>query len=95
MELMSNEKQVIDKTPPTYLVHAADDKAVPIENSLAFANALSEHKVPWAGRFFDHGGHGFGMGGRDKPDPELSTWPQSCAQWLEHRGFLRRMQNAE
>jgi acetyl esterase/lipase len=92
VELMSNEKRVTDKTPPTYLVHSADDRGVPIENSLLFAAVLAKHKVPFAMRVFEHGGHGYGMGGRDK---ELATWPESCAQWLTHRGFFKEMQNAE
>jgi acetyl esterase/lipase len=87
VELMSNERQVTKETPPTYLVHSSDDKVVPIENSLEFATALSKNHVPFAARFFDHGGHGFGMGGND---PELKTWPESCFQWLDHRGFFRR-----
>lgn len=86
VELLSNEKAVTKETPPTYLVHATDDKAVPIENSLQFAAALSKNGVPFGMRVFDHGGHGFGMG----RDAELSSWPQSCAQWLEHRGFFKK-----
>jgi acetyl esterase/lipase len=86
VELMSNEKQVTDKTPPTYLVHSSDDRAVAIENSLMFASALAKNRVPFAMRVFEHGGHGYGMGPKDK---ELGTWPESCAQWLTHRGFLK------
>lgn len=86
IELMSNEKQVTPKMPPTYLVHSSDDRAVPIENSLLFAAALAKHKVPFAMRVFDHGDHGYGMG---KERTELGAWPASCAQWLEHRGFFR------
>jgi acetyl esterase/lipase len=85
IELMSNEKQVTEKTPPVYIVHSSDDHGVPIENSFAFAMALSQQRIPFAMRVFDHGGHGYGMGGND---PELSTWPKSCGMWLEHRGFF-------
>src|SRR5688572_6732229 len=92
VELLSNEKQVTQKTPPTYLVHSADDRGVTIETSLLFAAALAKHKVPFAMRVFEHGGHGYGMGSKDK---ELGTWPESCAQWLTHRGFLKEVRNAE
>lgn len=87
VEMFSNETQVTDQTPPTYLVHSSDDHGVPVENTLLFAMALSKHKVPFGMRIFDHGGHGFGMGTKD---PELSTWPQSCYEWLEHRGFFKK-----
>jgi len=33
VELLSNEKQVTEKTPPTFLVHAKTDSLVPVENS--------------------------------------------------------------
>ncbi|RYF83870.1 MAG: alpha/beta hydrolase, partial [Chitinophagaceae bacterium] len=33
-KLYSNELQVTKQTPPTFLVHATDDKTVPVENSL-------------------------------------------------------------
>ena len=87
VELMSNEMQVTNQTPPTYLVHSTDDRTVPIENSLQFATALAKNGVPFGMRVFDHGGHGYGLGTRD---PELGSWPQSCAQWLEHRGFFKK-----
>lgn len=86
VDLLSNEKQVTEKTPPTFLVHSSDDHAVPVENSLNFALALSGHKVPFEMRIFSHGGHGFGLGGND---PELTTWPRDVALWLEHMKFLK------
>ena len=36
VELLSNERQVTARTPPTFLWHTADDAAVPVENSLLF-----------------------------------------------------------
>ena len=46
VELFSNEKQVTDKTPPTFLTHAIDDKAVPVENSRQLVEALKSHNIP-------------------------------------------------
>ena len=86
VELLSNQKAVTPKTPPCYLVHSSDDRVVPIENSLMFASALAAQKIPFGIRVFDHGGHGFGMGGKDA---ELASWPESCAQWLDYRGFFK------
>lgn len=85
VDLLSNEKQVTDKTPPTFLVHSSDDPAVPIENSLQFATALAKHKVSFEMRVFAHGGHGYGMAPND---PELSTWPRDVELWLNTRGFF-------
>jgi acetyl esterase/lipase len=83
--LMSNEKQVTDKTPPCFLVHTSTDAAVPLQNSLMFAKALQKNHVPVELHVFDHGAHGFGLGGKD---PVLSQWPGLCAAWLAYHGWL-------
>jgi len=57
----SNELQVTEKTPPAFLVHAKDDKAVKVENSLLYAEALKQAKVPVEVYLYENGGHGFGM----------------------------------
>lgn len=86
IELMSNEKQVTAKTPPTFLIHTADDGVVPMENSLLFAMACRKAGVPVELHVYEHGQHGIGLGGSD---PVLSTWPATCARWLEKRNFLK------
>ncbi|HEY2587237.1 MAG TPA: alpha/beta hydrolase [Tepidisphaeraceae bacterium] len=85
VELMSNEKQVTDKTPPCFLVHTATDTVVPFQNSLLFAEAMQKHHVPVELHVFDHGAHGFGLGGKD---PILSQWPGLCAKWMQSHGWL-------
>src|SRR5437870_8326704 len=82
--LLSNEEQVTKETPPAFLVHTADDPGVPVENSLRFAEALRKNKVPVEIHVYEHGPHGFGLGGKD---PVLSTWPQRCVEWLRMHGF--------
>ena len=57
----SNELQVTAETPPTFLVHALDDTAVPFENSLRFYRALQQHKVRAKLFTCERGGHGFGL----------------------------------
>jgi len=83
---LSNEKQVSDKTPPCFLVHTSTDTGVPFENSLIFAEALHQHRVPVELHVFDHGPHGFGLGGND---PTLKQWPVLCARWMDSHGWLR------
>jgi acetyl esterase/lipase len=87
IDLMSNEKQVTPQTPPCFLVHTADDGAVPVENSLNFAAACRKNKVPVELHVLEHGPHGFGLGGID---PVLSTWPADAARWLERHGFTKK-----
>lgn len=83
--LMPNELQVTKDTPPAFLVHGADDKGVPVENSLAFASALARAGVPCETHVYEHGPHGFGLG---EKFPAVATWPGLCATWLKGRGFL-------
>jgi acetyl esterase/lipase len=82
--LLSNELQVTKDTPPTFLVHTANDAGVPVENSLRFADALRKAGVPFELHIYERGRHGFGLGGND---PILSTWPRRCADWLRLQGF--------
>jgi len=80
----SNELQVTDRTPPTFLVHAADDKVVPVENSILFYQALLEHKVMKSAMFiFQEGGHGFGINNKKTK----TQWFDLAIEWLKLNGF--------
>ncbi|MCB1275118.1 alpha/beta hydrolase fold domain-containing protein [Prosthecobacter sp.] len=58
LRLYSNELQVADNTPPVFLAHAIDDKAVPIENSRQFVAAMQKHQRPVELLELPSGGHG-------------------------------------
>jgi acetyl esterase/lipase len=85
--LLSNEKQVTPRTPPTFLWHTADDAAVPVENSLQFFEALHKAGVPGELHVFPHGRHGLGLA---PGDPSVSQWPRLCAVWMQGLGLLKR-----
>jgi len=85
IDLLSNEKQVTEKTPPTFLFHTEDDKAVPVENSLQFAAALRKAKVPYEMHIYETGRHGVGLA---PTIPALSTWPKLLENWLRARKFI-------
>lgn len=77
--LYSNELQVTKKTPPTFLVHATDDRSVPVENSLLFYQALKDNGVPAEMHIYPTGGHGFGLGlGKGY----LETWTERLVDWM-------------
>jgi acetyl esterase/lipase len=80
VELFSTQTQVDQNTPPTFLVHATDDRTVIPENSLLFYYALQESHIPCEMHIFEKGGHGFGI--RQATGP-LSKWPQLCEKWLK------------
>jgi acetyl esterase/lipase len=87
VEDLSNERRVTARTPPAFLFHTADDAAVPVENSLAFAQALHQAGVPVELHVFPKGRHGVGLA---PEDPVLSQWPGLCAAWLRAMGLLAR-----
>jgi acetyl esterase/lipase len=75
----SNELQVTKKTPPSFLVHAKDDDAVNVQNSLQFAAALTKNKVKNEVYLYEKGGHGFGM---NNPTSEVK-WMDKVEQWMK------------
>jgi acetyl esterase/lipase len=85
VKLLSNEEQVSKQTPPAFLVHTVDDPVVPVENSMMFAAALQRAGVPYELHLYQHGPHGFGLGANL---PEVSSWPDRCADWLRINGFF-------
>jgi acetyl esterase/lipase len=81
----SNELQVTPETPPTFLVHAGDDKVVPVANSLHFYQALQANGVPAELLIFPKGGHGFGMNNATTTD----RWTDRLKSWLVDGGWIR------
>ncbi len=76
----SNELQVKNDTPPTFIIHAGDDGAVPVENSLFFYQALKNKGIPTELHIYPKGGHGFSLAiGKSY----LETWPDRCIDWLK------------
>lgn len=78
-EYYSNELQVKNNTPPTFLIHAADDDIVTVENSLLMYQALKNKNVPVEMHLYPFGGHGFSLAiGKDY----LETWPERLMDWF-------------
>ena len=82
--LYSNELQVTDQTPPTFLAHAKDDKVVPLDNSRMFYAALLAHKVP--GKFLELPSGGHGLNGYK--GPMWDAWQTQSLQWLEDQKLV-------
>jgi acetyl esterase/lipase len=75
----SNELQVTPNTPPTLLIHSADDKTVPVGNSIRFYEALLKNGVSAEMHLYPKGGHGFGIG----PDRAPDHWTDRVQHWLK------------
>jgi len=86
VRLLSNELQVTTNTPPCFLWTTFEDKAVPMENTLMFAEALRKNHVPFALHVYEKGGHGMGL--KDKaPFAHPHPWAADCLFWLRERKF--------
>ena len=83
----SNELQVSAQTPPTFLVHASDDKTVKVQNSVEFYLALQKYKIPAEMHIYPKGGHGFGMDNITTND----KWVERLKNWLEMNGWLKNV----
>ena len=81
----SNELQVTKNTPPTFLVHAMDDKAVPVQNSVHFYEALQKNKISSEIYLYEKGGHGFGL---NNPTSEVK-WMDLAETWMKKTGIIK------
>jgi acetyl esterase/lipase len=79
LDRYSPDLRVTAGTPPTLLIHAADDTSVPVENSLMMFGALRKQGVRSALHVFESGGHGFGMRGVTGRDS--AAWPRLVQDW--------------
>jgi len=86
--LLSNELQVTKETPPCFVWHTWEDNAVPIENSLQFAASLQKAHVPFDLHIYQKGGHGIGLGTREKDPAKRHPWAADCIYWLKVQGFV-------
>lgn len=74
----SSEEQVTTATPPVFLAHAVDDRAVTIENSRILAAALRAKGVPHRLLELPNGDHGL----NGYKGPSWDAWQRESLQWI-------------
>jgi acetyl esterase/lipase len=84
LQYFSNDKYVDAETPLTFMVHANDDKTVPVQNSILFNLALVKAKAKGELHIYQAGGHGFGM----KNTTTTEDWFLSLEGWMKGNKFL-------
>lgn len=94
LDFFSLEKQAHPEVAPVFLWHTAEDQAVPPQNSLCFAEALSRAGVPFELHIFPQGQHGVHMA--SETFPALNVWSAMSLTWLETvwKGAFRRNPSA-
>jgi acetyl esterase/lipase len=85
LALFSNEEQVTAQTPKAFIVHAADDNAVPLKNSLLYAEKLTANKVPVDLHVYAKGGHGFGLNNKTTSG---DLWFDRLITWMKANQLL-------
>ncbi|KMQ68610.1 hypothetical protein ACM39_08920 [Chryseobacterium sp. FH2] len=79
----SMQNRVTEKTPPTILFHAQNDKTVPVMNSILYYEAMLKNKVKGAMFIFPEGEHKIGITNKS----ELTdNWKKLCSDWLKMIG---------
>jgi acetyl esterase/lipase len=84
---LSNETQVTRETPPVFIWHTWEDTAVPVENSLQFADALRKAGVAFDLHIYQKGAHGLGLGTREWNPEQRHPWTRDLVYWLKVQGF--------
>jgi len=79
------EIAVTDKTPPSFITMATDDR-VNADNCIALYVAMKKAGVPVEMHLYAKGGHGFGI--RPNAGP-AATWNKRCEEWMKAMGWLK------
>jgi len=79
----SANNNVSVETPPVFLVHAKDDKTVPVANSILLNEALKRNKVHSEIYLYENGGHGFGL----KNKTSDVDWFNLLSVWMKKEKF--------
>ncbi len=82
----SPELHITATTPPSFLVHAEDDKTSLVGNSIAYYNGLIANNVPAKLVLYQTGGHGFAMYNK----AEDKHWFPDALVWLTLNGFYKK-----
>jgi acetyl esterase/lipase len=85
IERYSLERMDWSGAPPVFLLHAVDDAAVPVENSLQLLSTLRTAGVPAEAHLFEEGGHGFGV--RLIEGRPAAVWPELALVWAGRHGW--------
>lgn len=86
LEFYNLQDHVDDNTAPCYIFHTANDTAVPVENSLLFALALSKHKIPYEMHIFESGVHGISIATNSvgTPSDRVGEWCDEAFKWMSN-----------
>lgn len=91
---ISPARMVTRNMVPTFLWACADDSLVPVQNTLAMANALADQQIPFEVHIYEHAAHGIGLGTqasagtKEQIFEDAGKWSDLAGKWLEKRFAL-------
>ncbi|MCH5197702.1 MAG: alpha/beta hydrolase [Oscillospiraceae bacterium] len=89
LKVFSCDRLVKSTTPPAFLWHTSDDSAVPVINTLLYAEALTKYKIPVEVHIYPHGNHGLAtsdnqtLDNTDQNTAHVSAWLPAVKKWLK------------
>lgn len=90
LEYVSAERCVDEKSAPAFIAHSAPDTCVPVQNSIVFANAYANAKIPFTLHIFPNGPHGMALGTKltscgykEMEQPDFAKWVEMAVDWAE------------
>lgn len=81
----SPDAHVPADAPPVFLLHAEDDTAVPVGNTLAMRAGIKARGLPVDTHLYAAGGHGFGISRAD--GTPVARWPETWFAWACAKGL--------
>ena len=89
MARFSLENFVDEKTSPAFIWHTASDGCVPVMNSLLYAEALSNAKIPYELHIYPKGHHGLSLANwetavnnKANVNPHIAEWLHMAVHWV-------------
>ncbi len=87
----SCENLVTPNTPPTFIWHTTEDQVVPVKNSIVYAAALADNKVPFSLHIYPYGVHGLSTcdnltNDEERLDPKTilaQEWLNEFKKWFD------------
>ncbi len=90
LNAFSLEKHVSSDTPPAFIWHTFEDRSVPVQNSLLFAEAMTAAGVHFELHIFPQGPHGLSLcseltavGREAQIQPHTSQWVDLALRWVK------------
>jgi len=82
-EALQPDAALVADPPPAFIVYAASDPVVPVENGLRLQRAYLDRGAHAELHVFAQAPHGFAL---RSPELPVGAWPNLCARWLEAVG---------